>query len=749
MRRTRSVRTRCLFEALCLGCPILMCPPARSVGVARVTLRRPIVSGFGGNMKVKHWAGTVEVTDEYLVITFEGVRASDMQKKVSPLALRLDGVLRIEQQKKTGEQRWLRFVMSETQKVVELDQDPYVVKFLPVLRGARQEVVGFVTQVTGAVVQARSGVGTISGSTPIDPLVTVNDLKDPKTMSTTADVPETDAAETRPTATTGSAHWCYKSPPNWPAPPSAGWTPPDGWQPDPTWELAPDGWQFWVPAGEPGAPSQSGSSIGPVDHQRLPVVPVPTPVAESNSISISVAPPTGQDAQAVSRVDTTIGMFGVRGKAKELAAEVSRLETEMSRLRNDNALVHAQMEQLGMLSVLELEQRKTDLITDLERIRREHQIALDALRAEQANTAAQLTQLRQQVVTTQDTLILQEVGVYDYTHPLDDSVAYKAELEKIKDQVRTMVRKDGGAVAASTKMTMNGSQAQGTKMVNEFSKLLLRAYNNEADNLVRGMRPYKLDTSKDRLTKARATIEKLGQSMDIAISAKYHQLRLKEMELTADYLEKVATEKEREKEDKARLREERLAQAEFDREREKLRREKSHYENAMAALEANGDLEGVERLKAELAEIDKAIEDVDYRAANIRAGYVYVISNLGSFGERMVKVGLTRRQDPLDRVKELSDASVPFNFDVHALHFSKDAVGVEAEMHRRLADRRVNRVNARREFFYATPAEVRKLLAEVAGDLLEFTELPEATEYHQSVNAAQSIPAAAVSSIDR
>lgn len=700
-----------------------------------MTLRRPIVSGFGGSMKVKHWAGTVEVTDEYLVITFEGIRAGDMQKKVSPLALRLDGVLRIEQQKMTGEQRWLRFVMSETQKVVELDQDPYVVKFLPVLRGARQEVVGFVTQVTGAVVQARSGVGTISGSTPIDPLVTVNDLKDPKTMSTTADVPETDAAETRPTATTGSAHWCYKSPPNWPAPPSAEWTPPDGWQPDPTWELAPDGWQFWVPAREIGAPPRSGSSIGPVDHQRVSALaPVPKPVDESNRDSLPAASPTKQHAQAASKLDTKIGVFGVRSKAKEFAAEVSRLENEVSRLENDNVRVRAQMEQLGMLSVLELEQRKADLTTDLERIRREQQNTLEALQAERAKVAAELAQLQQQVVTTQDTVILQEVGVYDYTHPLDDSVAYKSELAKIKDQVRTMVRKDGGAVAASTKMTMNGSQAQGRKMVNEFSKLLLRAYNNEADNLVRGMRPYKLDTSKDRLTKARATIEKLGQSMDIAISAGYHRLRLKEMELTADYLEKVATEKEREKEDKARLREERLAQAEFDREREKLRRERTHYENAMAALEANGDLEGVERLKAELAEIDKAIEDVDYRAANIRAGYVYVISNLGSFGERMVKVGLTRRQDPLDRVKELSDASVPFNFDVHALHFSNDAVGVEAEMHRRLADRRVNRVNARREFFYATPSEVRELLAEVAGDLLEFTELPEAAEYHQSVN---------------
>lgn len=428
-------------------------------------------------------------------------------------------------------------------------------------------------------------------------------------------------------------------------------------------------------------------------------------------------------------MDTNIGLFGVRGKAKELAAEVQRLSVENERMQG-------QLEQLGALPLLEIEQRTADLAVELQSQQASHQAALDLMRSDQAKADAELALVREQVVTTQDTLILQEVGVYEYSHPLDDSVAYKAELAKIKDQIKAMVRKDGGAVSGSDKMTMNGSRTQGAKMVREFSKLLLRAYNNEADNLVRGMRAYKLDTSKDRLEKAKATIEKLGQSMDIRIGSPYHRLRFKEMELTADYLEKVAEEREREREEKARLREERQAQLEFQRQREKLEREKAHYVNALAALEAKGDSEAAARMRAEMSEIDKAIEDVDYRAANIRAGYVYVISNLGAFGDHMVKVGMTRRLEPLDRIRELSDASVPFNFDVHAIHFSNDAVGVEAEIHRRLADRRVNRVNLRREFFHATPAEVRELLADVAGDLLEFTESAEAFEYHQSVNDA-------------
>ncbi|MFF0371652.1 GIY-YIG nuclease family protein [Micromonospora sp. NPDC005087] len=131
---------------------------------------------------------------------------------------------------------------------------------------------------------------------------------------------------------------------------------------------------------------------------------------------------------------------------------------------------------------------------------------------------------------------------------------------------------------------------------------------------------------------------------------------------------------------------------------------------------------------------EAAAEAVDYRAANIRAGYVYVISNIGAFREHMVKIGMTRRLDPLDRVRELSDASVPFNFDVHALFFSDDAVGIETQMHTRLADRRVNLVNQRREFFRVTPKEAKTHLLDLAGNLLQYEEVPEALEYRQSIS---------------
>ncbi|WP_432954175.1 DUF4041 domain-containing protein [Micromonospora haikouensis] len=428
--------------------------------------------------------------------------------------------------------------------------------------------------------------------------------------------------------------------------------------------------------------------------------------------------------------DPDIPLFGARGKARELAAKGTRLRNELEQARAELAGLRAEMSRLGMLSVLELEQQR-------DRLGRELADLTAKGKAQKAELDRRLRGLRQQIVVTEEAALLQEAGVYQYRHPLSDAVAYQSQLSRIQDQIKAMARKDGGAVKAATGWTVNGSVTEGRAMVRDFSKLMLRAYNAEADNLVRGLKPYKLDSAVDRLGKVAATIAKLGKTMQIRIAEDYHRLRIKELELTADYQEKLAEEKEREREEKARLREERRAQQEIERERARLDKERQHYANALAALQAKGDADGVAQMQDRLAQIDTAIQDVDHRAANVRAGYVYVISNLGAFGEKMVKVGMTRRLDPLDRVRELSDASVPFNFDVHALFFSEDAVGIEAQMHARLADRRVNLVNHRREFFYATPEEAKEHLLALTGSLLQYEEVPEALEYRQSLTQAQ------------
>uniref|UniRef100_UPI000A8E548F GIY-YIG nuclease family protein n=1 Tax=Nocardioides jensenii TaxID=1843 RepID=UPI000A8E548F len=130
--------------------------------------------------------------------------------------------------------------------------------------------------------------------------------------------------------------------------------------------------------------------------------------------------------------------------------------------------------------------------------------------------------------------------------------------------------------------------------------------------------------------------------------------------------------------------------------------------------------------------IDEEIAQADYRVANIRAGYVYVISNIGAFGEGTVKIGMTRRLDPMDRIRELGDASVPFVFDVHALFFSDDAVGVEAMLHREFAEQRLNKVNPRKEFFRVDPTAVLDALQAHKVSVLEFNTHAEAEHFRMS-----------------
>jgi hypothetical protein len=241
-----------------------------------------------------------------------------------------------------------------------------------------------------------------------------------------------------------------------------------------------------------------------------------------------------------------------------------------------------------------------------------------------------------------------------------------------------------------------------------------------------------LDTAIGRLEKSRAAISRLGRSMSISVTDRYHWFRIRELEMTADYLVKVEEEKERQREEKARLREEAKAQREIEAEQLRLDKERTHYETVIAALRERGDADAIAAAEAKLAEIERARQGLADRAANTRAGYVYVISNVGAFGPDVVKIGMTRRLEPMDRVRELGDASVPFRYDVHALIFSSDAVGLETTLHQTFAPQRLNWVNNQREFFRVTPARVRDVLAGLAGDLLSYTDEPEALEWRQS-----------------
>ncbi|ROR65549.1 DUF4041 domain-containing protein [Agrococcus jenensis] len=336
------------------------------------------------------------------------------------------------------------------------------------------------------------------------------------------------------------------------------------------------------------------------------------------------------------------------------------------------------------------------------------------------------------VIDLDDERVLQSVGIYRYHHPLESAPAFAAALEDLQKEVAASV-KDDSAILRSNLFTLNNSLAEGRRMSADLAKLMLSAYNAEADNCVRTLRAGNVEIAKRRLEACRRRISKYGARMEMRVSDQYHELRVRELELTADWLMKKQEEREEAREQRAALKEQKRVERELAEQRELLEKERAHFLNALAAVGVDSD-EGVE-LRARLSEIDAAIEQNDFRAANIRAGYVYVISNRGAFGRQVVKIGLTRRLDPLERISELSGASVPFRFDVHALYFSDDAVGLEAELHRHFRSRALNVANNRKEFFFATPQEVRTVLMAQVGNLLEFDEEAAATEYLQSVGS--------------
>ncbi|WP_370947020.1 DUF4041 domain-containing protein [Amycolatopsis sp. cg5] len=364
--------------------------------------------------------------------------------------------------------------------------------------------------------------------------------------------------------------------------------------------------------------------------------------------------------------------------------------------------------------------------------------------AELENVREQIEQARRELVELNDAILLQQVGIYEYHHPLENAEQYKETLAALRQEVKDFV-KQGNAILAADRFAYNNSLAQGRKMTGDFSKLMLRAYNAEADNCVRSVRAGTVASAKQRLDRSVESIAKLGKMMEMRVAPEYHQLRLREIELTGDYQIKVQEEREAAREERERLREEKRAEAELQAERERLEKERDHYTNALAQLEAQGKPEQADALRERLSAIAEAITQNDYRIANIRAGYVYVISNIGAFGENVVKIGMTRRIEPKVRIVELGDASVPFPFDTHLLHFSEDAITLENELHKMFADRRLNHVNLRREFFFITPQEIRTALAEKLGNILEFAEAPEATQYFQS---RSSWPETAHSRID-
>ena len=364
-----------------------------------------------------------------------------------------------------------------------------------------------------------------------------------------------------------------------------------------------------------------------------------------------------------------------------------------------------------------------------------------ALREQYTTGRTRHADLLAEVTKLEENLENIESGFYRPHFTYEDSEAYKAAITEVRARQKEIAKR-GSATHCATTWQVGGSTKEGARMVKQTEKLLLRAFNAEAEAAVSNVSWNNYETMKARILKAREVLNKHGTVLQVSLTEEYCDARLTELKLVYEAAEKRKQEREAQREQRAALKEEEKVQRELARAQEEAAKEEATYEKALdkaraELLSAREDErvsmnQRITALEAALAEAHDRKERALAQAQLTRVGHVYIISNLGAFGDGVVKIGMTRRLEPEERVKELGDASVPFPFDLHALIYSEDAPALETKLHEHFWDRRVNLSNDRKEFFQVTLHELQSAIRSF-GLASELTHIAEAREYRETV----------------
>ncbi|MCL5457581.1 DUF4041 domain-containing protein [Loigolactobacillus coryniformis] len=357
--------------------------------------------------------------------------------------------------------------------------------------------------------------------------------------------------------------------------------------------------------------------------------------------------------------------------------------------------------------------------------------------------------LQKETVDLTEQIEMESYGLYKPKYNFATALEYKDRLTKLRTEQKVMI-KDQTAGLIFRPMALDGSNSKGKKMQKKNIKQLLRSFNGECEAAINKVTHSNVERIEQRISKSFEQLNKLNQENGIRLSEKYRELKINELHLAFEYELKKAEEKEALREQRQREREEKAVQKEIADQRKKIDKDLKHFANLKIELEkklsSTSDLEIIAQLKKDLEELKQKVDksnseksELDYREANATAGYVYIISNIGSFGKNVFKIGVTRRLEPMERIDELGSASVPFKFDVHALIFSYDAYKLEAQLHERFFTNRINKVNRRKEYFHITIEQIEEALKDYSDLTVDFNEVPEANEYRDSLKLDHAI----------
>jgi Domain of unknown function (DUF4041)/T5orf172 domain len=420
------------------------------------------------------------------------------------------------------------------------------------------------------------------------------------------------------------------------------------------------------------------------------------------------------------------------------------------RRNNDYVVVNKQLQEAdlkygGIISrentVKELDGKINILTSKFQQVEKQFQ-------SEEQELSLKISLLKIQLHGLEEQEIIEAFGFYNSKYNFREAEEYKQRLDQIRIQQKEMLRKNKAAVC-ETEWSVSGSLKEGRKMTNNFLKLVLRAFNGECDSAIIKVKYNNIQVMENRIRKTFDELNKLSQTTHCEITTYFLELKLEELWLTHEYQEKKYQEQEEQRIIREQMREEEKALRELEKAKQDAEREERRYQEALE--KARRDLETVtgkaqEKLFSQIEELQKRLSEAE--ANKVRAiaqaqltkfGHVYIISNIGSFGEDVYKIGMTRRLDPMDRVKELGGASVPFPFDVHAMIFCENAPELESRLHKCFDHRRMNKENTRKEFFQVSLDEIVKVVSETDEKLnickskVTFTKIAEASDYRKTL----------------
>lgn len=406
-----------------------------------------------------------------------------------------------------------------------------------------------------------------------------------------------------------------------------------------------------------------------------------------------------------------------------------------------------ELERYRVIKDVRAEARKLEVASQdtLKSLNEAHDKIKDDTSTLKANYTKNMTiykHLLEEIEITSDKLDYSNMGIYEPHFDFETSEEFKKTITDMKEVQKGLIQQKL-AVVCNTEWTLEGSKAKGKAMITKGVKLTLRAFNGECDSAIAKVKWNNINAMEKRIEKSFEMINKLNVTNNIIIDDMYLKCKLDELWLTHEYREKQHDEKEEQKAIREQMREEEKAQKEFEKAQKEAEKEEANYQKALDKARkelSNANHEELSELESKIKQLEEQLTEAEAKkqralsqAQLTRSGHVYVISNIGSFGNDIYKIGMTRRLEPLDRVKELGDASVPFIFDIHAMIYSEDAPTLEKKLHKVFEKNRVNMINNRKEFFNVSLEEIEKEVHNNYAEI-EFTKIAEAKDYRESLS---------------